>query len=149
MGLAITINVSVKELLETCRKELKPEIMKAVQGFKLSNKEEIGTQPGSYGGVHRLRCDYAKVKGWKITGSYPDDERMTASHLIHHSDCDGFYLPDDFENPTWIGSTSIGSSVRVLAELIEIPEAMRSHEWYSVWLPIVASVECRKVVYFH
>lgn len=39
------------------------------------------------------------------------------SHLCNHSDCDGVYLPIDFAKPFWIGRLSVGSVVRLRAEL--------------------------------
>lgn len=38
-------------------------------------------------------------------------------HLCNHSDCDGIYLPIDFAEPIWLERLSIGSVVRLRAEL--------------------------------
>jgi len=48
-------------------------------------------------------------------------------HIINHSDCEGFYLPVDFEFPVFFesgdeleGLVSVGSSVRLSSELKEL-----------------------------
>lgn len=52
-----------------------------------------------------------------------DEMSMMDSHLIGHSDCDGFYVPVRFDEPLFgegITGTIVGSSVRLHEEMIEL-----------------------------
>ncbi|PJN22020.1 hypothetical protein CG736_29815 [Kitasatospora sp. CB02891] len=57
----------------------------------------------------------------------PDDPAGPFDHLIHHSDCEGYYVPVDF-GPVLIDEElsggMLGSSVRLLAELRTVAEAL-------------------------
>ena len=83
-----------------------------------------------YSTVHFLRRAYALTKaGRPVTpvSAIPDMERdndvvdaestMFESHLLCHSDSDGFYVPVDFAHPEVAGGQLVGSSQRLLAEL--------------------------------
>lgn len=91
---------------------------------------------GSYSALHILRRFAAKQDGWdgdrykaahgyksyeSMDGLYDDDYYLGRSkfpHLIDHSDCEGYYLPIDFEKPFFHKElSSVGSSVRLKAEL--------------------------------
>ncbi|MFI9787516.1 hypothetical protein ACIHEI_29040 [Kitasatospora sp. NPDC051984] len=66
----------------------------------------------------------------------PDDPAGPFDHLIHHSDCEGYYVPVDF-GPVLIDEElsggMLGSSVRLLAELrvvaaaLGLPEELDPH----------------------
>lgn len=53
------------------------------------------------------------------------------NHLVHHSDCEGFYLPTDFESVIFpdpaleIPGEMIGSSVRLLRECERLSKALQ------------------------
>ncbi|MGW4383926.1 hypothetical protein [Kitasatospora sp. NPDC004531] len=57
----------------------------------------------------------------------PDDPAGPFDHLIHHSDCEGYYVPVDF-GPVLVDEEPaggmLGSSVRLLAELRVVAEAL-------------------------
>ncbi|WP_073815842.1 hypothetical protein [Kitasatospora sp. CB01950] len=57
----------------------------------------------------------------------PDDPPGPFDHLVHHSDCEGYYVPVDF-GPVLVDEElsggSLGSSVRLLAELKALAEAL-------------------------
>jgi hypothetical protein len=77
--------------------------------------------------------------------------------LIWHSDAEGWYLPDDFQMPIMQNDLSIGSSVRLLAELEElcpdrsvIPDDFDwDLAWDAVYLAAVASVVTGTPIEFH
>lgn len=95
----------------------------------------------SYGCLHYLRRFYARAKHdakW-IPMPVPDDQSPTDdavleremyqmySHLLCHSDSEGFYLPIDFNDividvsgADRIPGGIVGSSYRLMAELVEI-----------------------------
>lgn len=61
-------------------------------------------------------------------------EMSMSSHLLGHSDCEGFYLPLDFEdpitnfyNPEKIVGGLVGSSIGLQRELIEIAPLLNIH----------------------
>jgi hypothetical protein len=83
-----------------------------------------------YSTLHYLRRVYALHKrGAEVTPVLPDEELDTElerdesynlfSHLICHSDCDGYYVPVDFGDPLYLDAGSVGSSQRLLRELRE------------------------------
>ncbi|KDN86498.1 hypothetical protein [Kitasatospora cheerisanensis] len=57
----------------------------------------------------------------------PDDPAGPFDHLIHHSDCEGYYVPVEF-GPVLVDEElsggALGSSVRLLAELRALAEAL-------------------------
>ena len=96
-----------------------------------------------YSFLHRLRRVYAHVirePGWEATPAAEDysaeadtlvaDESLEfRSHLLVHSDCDGFYVPIDFEEPIFAddkmrGGGIIGSSQRLFNELVLIAPSL-------------------------
>ncbi|ALG06542.1 hypothetical protein [Kibdelosporangium phytohabitans] len=83
-----------------------------------------------YSTVHFLRRAYALTKaGRPVTpvSTIPDMEQdsdvvaeeaeMFESHLLCHSDSDGYYVPVDFETPEVVDDQFVGSSQRLLVEL--------------------------------
>lgn len=167
MGLDIRINVMPCRVLEECEDAaLLAAFRAAVDRLELDYEEPIRTRPGSYHGLHRLRRAYAEslgLTGYDATSEWEqsvDDSRIATSHLIQHSDCDGYYLPDDFPEPAWLTvpkgayvgrhCISVGSSVRLLAELQSFDPVARDvqEEWDSVFVTAVASVVRREVVRF-
>ena len=91
----------------------------------------------------------------------PIDDQTRASHLVNHSDCEGYYLPDDFPEPQWIRTTgeresalSVGSSVRLLSELTELLESKDEWpdefgwRWDALFVAAIASVVSRSVIVF-
>jgi hypothetical protein len=96
----------------------------------------------SYSLLHYLRRIYAHVKrdpNWQATPlevnlDIDKDPVLKAeyakksSHLLHHSDMDGYYVPQDFRDVIDASCTitggMLGSSQQLLQELIEIAPAM-------------------------
>nr|CEL19162.1 SCH10.02, hypothetical protein, len: 221 aa; unknown function, probable CDS suggested by positional base preference, GC frame analysis and amino acid composition [Kibdelosporangium sp. MJ126-NF4]CTQ95037.1 SCH10.02, hypothetical protein, len: 221 aa; unknown function, probable CDS suggested by positional base preference, GC frame analysis and amino acid composition [Kibdelosporangium sp. MJ126-NF4] len=83
-----------------------------------------------YSTVHFLRRAYALTKaGRPVTPVFTipdmeqdshvvaDEAEMFESHLLCHSDADGYYVPVDFETPEVVDEQFVGSSQRLLAEL--------------------------------
>ncbi len=164
MGLDISVNVTPKEVLDSYELKDHPELLRlfqqACEREMLKEDETISTRPGSYSGLHRLRTAYAEHKGIKTDGKpteWQTGNVLLESHLVHHSDCDGWYLPDDFDKPILQESgrtvTSIGSSKRLLAELRELDrEKMQewaASAWDAVFVAAVASVFCDEPIKFH
>jgi len=163
MGLDIKVFANTREL-RGCLDDLDNELQKneALRILDtMQNEEEIWTAPGSYSGLHVVRNEYAKLKGWPLdaNGRYISDGPAEKSHLINHCDAQWYYLPVDFPEPQWVASTgtyfiSIGSSVRLLSEVTELlavkdkwPEGFQ-HRWDAVFLAAVASVACRVPIEF-
>lgn len=93
-------------------------------------RSRAATTSFGYSTVHFLRRAYALTKAGKpVTpvSTIPEMERdsdvvaeeaeMFESHLLCHSDSDGFYVPVDFEHPEVVDGQFVGSSQRLLAEL--------------------------------
>ncbi|WP_051732870.1 hypothetical protein [Kitasatospora phosalacinea] len=65
-----------------------------------------------------------------LTAAYqdvPDDPPGPFDHLVHHSDCEGYYVPVDFAPvlaDSELSGGLLGSSVRLLAELDELARAL-------------------------
>jgi len=162
MGLDILINTVVSEIVD-CVSDLDNALQENEAKRILATMDQdkrLATRPGSYGGIHVLRCAYARMKGWKVEGHTCEINNETGgSHLISHSDCDGYYLPDDFVSPQWFErsngeSVSVGSSVKLLSELTELlavkdqwPEGFQ-WRWDAVFVAAVASIVCREVITF-
>lgn len=53
------------------------------------------------------------------------------SHLINHSDAEGYYVPIDFPNPVPVieRDNHVGSSIRLLKELDTLAEALQLPAW--------------------
>lgn len=98
-----------------------------------------------YSSLHHLRRVFAYVEDdedWKAEpvkdGEDPSEDplveeesEMLSSHLLCHSDCEGFYLPIDFdelimdaEDDDRIEGGLLGSSYRLKEELIQIAPSM-------------------------
>ena len=153
MGLDIRLCVTPAEVIRVLD-EIDNDEMRMAALAILQNMPggRISTRPGSYAGIHRVRAVYAELKGivpQSLDEVLPED--LHGSHLCHHSDCDGWYLPDDFSEPIWQDSFSIGSSQKLLAELWEIrgePVAHCKHEWEEVFIAAFASVVTRTAIEF-
>jgi hypothetical protein len=109
-----------------------PEVLPA-----LKSRAIIGSYPYSF--LHYLRRFAAHAwtnPHWKPT-PFTDSEdpaedsavagetAMLTSHLLCHSDCDGFYLPIDFKNPLFadedcVPGGMLGSSQGLMRELVGI-----------------------------
>lgn len=104
---------------------------------KLKNRAQCDSFPYSF--IHYLRRFYAQVEtdpNW-VPAPVKEDEdptddpaieevsSMLESHLLCHSDCDGFYLPIKFDEIIFddedrIPGGALGSSYKLLEELIFI-----------------------------
>jgi hypothetical protein len=107
----------------------------------MSNRASVGSFPYSF--LHYLRRVAAHVSrnaDWKIatfaeTDNPADDpivtdaSAMLDSHLLCHSDCEGFYVPIDFPNPIFadedrIPGAMLGSSQALMRELIAVAPSL-------------------------
>ena len=153
MRLAIRLRVTPAEVIRDLNEIDNDEMrMTALELLHDLPGSKISTHPGSYAGIHRVRAVYSELKGVSRQ-SFNDvlPKELHGSHLCNHSDCDGWYLPDDFSEPIWQDSLSIGCSQKLLAELWEIrgePVAHCKHEWESVFIAAVASVVTRTAIEF-
>ena len=86
-----------------------------------------------YSFLHYLRRCYALLREGKPITVAEDDDALkvdddlveelsidSSSHLLCHSDAEGYYVPVDFAEPLFSDEESIGSSQRLLAELREV-----------------------------
>lgn len=162
MGLDIIVRVKVSEVRD-CVGELEStlqerEAMRILDTMPMDRN--VSTRPGSYSGLHAVRCEYAKLKGWATSGTFVAiSDESKASHLINHSDCDGYYMPDEFIEPQWLATSqghniSLGSSVRLLDELTELmavkdrwPDGFQ-RRWDAVFIAAVASVVSGQPIIF-
>lgn len=84
----------------------------------------------SYGLIHYLRRAYTVVCREEPLTPVADADELAEwddevddlaidcqPHLIYHSDCDGTYVPVDFDEPVTVDSVIVGSSQRLLREL--------------------------------
>lgn len=163
MGLDIKTFINVADLREMLDEH--GDKLQAAEGLRIIKEypdcEVIWTAPGSYAGLHVVRSQYAKAKGWPLgdDGRYICEGPAEKSHLINHCDAQWYYLPVDFPDPQWIDTgkgyaVSIGSSVRLLAELWEL-YAVRDQwpaefgwRWDAVFLAALASVACSVPIEF-
>lgn len=114
----------------------------------------VHCRPGSYSGLKIVREQYEKLKNSQ--GLKPFD--FKTSHLVNHSDCDGWYLPEEFDFPIWQGEVSIGSSFQLLRELEELQEIRESlnddlpcswgHSWDELYIAACASVVSEAPIHF-
>jgi hypothetical protein len=77
---------------------------------------ETATLPEPLEESHRATDDPLLTKAY---AALPGDPAGPFDHLIHHSDCEGYYVPVDFERVIVDESLAggyLGSSVRLLAE---------------------------------
>lgn len=171
MGLDISVNVTVKEVLQALKyddcgvKDRAHAIEILANGYEDEDDDIHSGQ--SYSGIHKVRVAYSILKGWPLqnNGRHADPAASANSHLCNHEDNQGWYLPEDFTEPAWIPegivSTSVGSSVRLLAELEELQETRKAlargafegmtwgWEWDNIYIAAVASVVCRTPIKFH
>ena len=110
---------------------------------RLAPRVGLGSMPYSF--LHYLRRAYArqaKDAQWMATpladGDDPannpaleEQSESLGSHLVCHSDAEGFYLPIDFPDPLFADSPEsdvpggiVGSSQRLLAELVLVAPAL-------------------------
>ena len=165
MGLDIHVDVLAGDILTEIDEWPDPVQRKEARRCfcEMDPNQPIHTRTGSYHGLHRIRQQYAKLKGWPIDDSFhvPITEETRGSHLVNHSDCDGYYLPDDFPDPEWIRTTgkresalSVGSSARLLAELTELVAVRDSWpddfewSWDAIFAAAFASVVSRRPIRF-
>ncbi len=168
MGLDISVNVLAKAVREALKYSdfgvKHPEAaLKLITEDRHPDDDIIHTRPGSYSGLHRVRAAYIAIKGLDQEPKVTDENRgipesHKSSHLLNHSDCEGWYLPDDFSEIFWYDQITIGSSVRLLSELedmelerAKLPSAPYNwgHSWDQVYIAAVASVVCRQPIKFH
>jgi hypothetical protein len=152
MGLAITVGIEREftgideEATEMYRSRLRE------LSAELANESITWTEPAlgelppsrvkligfSYSLVHYLRRVSAlHGRGDDVTPVAPgedlDDEPEEdatcnlSSHLICHSDCDGYYVPVDFDDPIFLDGGAVGSSQQLLRELQEVAEPIGIH----------------------
>jgi hypothetical protein len=108
---------------------------------KLNNRASILSYPYSF--LHQLRrvaAHAAEKPGW-VAKPFPETEDPSAdpvvdeqsayleSHLLCHSDCEGFYLPIEFKEPIGddqnrIPGGILGSSVILQKELVAVAPAL-------------------------
>lgn len=170
MGLDISVNVTVKQVREAlkyddCGVKDRAQAIEILADF--SDDENIHSGQ-SYSGIHKVRVAYSILKGWPLldNGRHADPVASVNSHLCNHEDNEGWYLPEDFIEPAWLKSsdglsTSVGSSVRLLAELEELQETRKAlargefegltwgWEWDNIYIAAVASVVCFAPIKFH
>ena len=156
MGLDIKTFCTVDDLkscIDECDDQLqKNEALRCLE--TCDGDDTLWTAPGSYSGLHIVRTQYAKLKGWPIderSGCYISGKETEKSHLINHCDAEGYYLPCDFPEPQWIDTgrghaLAVGSSNRLLSEVMELlsvkeqwPDGFQ-HRWDAVFLAAFASV---------
>jgi hypothetical protein len=85
---------------------------------------ETGTLPDPLEEAHRAADDPLLRKAY---AQFPGEPVGPFDHLIHHSDCEGYYVPVDFGQVIVNGSLVggyLGSSVRLLAETCRIASAL-------------------------
>ena len=161
MGLDIRVRVTADEVLENLASLKNFEMQaKAVDLLENMGPELICVRPGSYSGLHDVRVSYGRLHGRNL---FPAElsKVFPNSHLINHSDCDGWYLPDDFVDPVWIqeGLLSVGSSQALLREVWELHGKMPLlwesiyvdgvvYAWEAVFIAAVASVVTRTPIEF-
>lgn len=114
------------------------------------DESKVGIRVGSYTLMHYLRRYAAHVEFNKqppepcrecdptqdqlLLDIYDGKRTTSFLHLIDHSDCNGYYIPCDFETPLWIDPLefgveqedelveflSVGSTIKLQQELLEI-----------------------------
>lgn len=163
MGLDIRVNVTVAQMRKNLSKLdngiQQSEALRIM--LNMDDDKTIVTQPGSYRGLHVVREVYAEMREWpEYSTALPFNEAHSSSHLMNHSDCDGWYLPERFDLPQWIprsegkDSISVGSSYKLLEELTSMlaakdkwPESLH-WRWDAVFIAAVASVVCHCPIEF-
>ena len=117
---------------------VEPEVLPEIR-----SRADLGSFPYSF--IHHLRRFYARIMvepGWTPApvsrGEDPTDDpaleeetSMMTSHLLCHSDAEGYYIPVDFAEPIFdeteqgrIPGEVLGSSVRLMEELVVIAPSL-------------------------
>ena len=139
-----------KDLFDRLSKALINAALKPhIEPEELSEAESFSCQMFGYSGLHHLRLLAAHVcfkkPLYQPTRTLPEerhplvaeyyrlsdpsrDRTLPFEHLMQHSDCDGFYVPQDFpavvvEKKLNVGQV-IGSSVRLLEECRELAHTL-------------------------
>ena len=164
MGLDISVSMTPNEFIEYYAdlprdEAVRPEFEAALGRLGVPGHKPYSCRPGGYSGLHLVRVAYAKLKGWPVnwdrhggTVNVAACEAALESHLVNHSDCDGWYLPDTFEHPN-VGSVSIGSSRKLVAELMELDrktmDERTGESWDVVFVAAVLSAFGGQPIKFH
>jgi hypothetical protein len=85
---------------------------------------QTGTLPEPLAEAHEAADDPLLTKAY---AEFPGEPAGPFDHLIHHSDCEGYYVPVDFGQVIVDDSVAggyLGSSVRLLAETRRIASAL-------------------------
>ena len=116
--------------------------------------------PLSCTGSIRIEPNKPKTFLPTITREELVDETAENRFCVNHSDCDGHYLPTNFDKPICNEDLSVGSSVQLLKELREIErqwivDGLALHKdkglqyvWDCLYLAALASVSCKRTIYF-
>lgn len=163
MGLSIHVSVKAQEVIDEL--DFWDNVLQQREGLRILSEldpdKELSVYPGSYAGLHVVRVQYALLRGWATDGYHVEiNDQTRGSHLINHSDCEGWYLPEDFVEPQWLAtgktySVSLGSSDRLLSELCEMLASKDKwsercqHSWDAVFIAALASVVTRNAIKFH
>ena len=136
---------SFKKDLEAVNKHLvknkQPKHVEPVKRGKEKARRHVDSFPYSF--LHYLRRAHARVRaGMTLTPVAPnedpaddptidDEAAMLDSHLLCHSDCEGYYVPVDFHEVIFdtskkpsIPGGMLGSSIRLMSELVEVAPAI-------------------------
>lgn len=110
MGLDAMVYAKLEDIYDP---ELKEEV-KYVLRQERGTRYNISLRIGSYAALHYLRNFYTMVYS-DINKKRPDVDK---THLLNHSDCDGYYIDWEFSKVIWTDEhLSIGSSTKLLQEL--------------------------------
>lgn len=163
MGLDISVSVNPKALIDNLELNGEswgvnhPETAIALIKSICGNEDTVHTRPGSYSGLHALRDAFIKFKNIEVPEMQTVHESHRKYHLLNHSDCDGWYLPDDFEEVIFTHDVCVGSSYALLRELqeMELERAKLPDEynwgrpWDHLYVAAVASVVSGQPISFH
>lgn len=102
----------------------------------LVEREEEGPQEeiAPVEALHQLRRCAAEAAGYSVDDYH--EGRVPPGHvyqqLINHSDCEGYYLPQDFPQAFWVDEVSVGSVPALLRDLQAVAPALAARypvEW--------------------
>jgi len=139
MGLAISVGMLDEDDAD---REMADELAAALEEAGVVGYREPDRVPDTmrahcgsfpYSFLHYLRRCYALQCADKPVTAAADKEALqadddlvdevtseTSSHLLSHSDAEGYYVPVDFVDPLDVDDETIGSSQRLLAELRDV-----------------------------